>query len=630
MRHLIPFAVIVAGLHASPVTAFSSSSSQQSIVTRCSSRIAQGRQRSQVVNSHRGERFLSRIHPCSSSRHQQYHHHQQQQGLWEQPGGDNEKTEDLFSAENAASLSSSSSQAAATTTYTNNNEASLSALPSYKKLVMFTATTILIWISEPLLSLVDTTVVSLTQTNAVVQVAALGPATTLIDSLQYLTYFLAMATTSQLAKFLALKDYRQLQQTTSQILGVAAVLGVGITAIVFGFGLPILTSMIGSSSQSPELVGLAAQYCWIRASVAPLAVMGMVAESSCLANVDTMTPAIAVFTAAIVNVIGDLSLSFLGMQGAAIATAVATVTSTSIMLRKVKKRKDMWRQKELEQASTNNNNINGDGEYINGGTGFTSVVEGSPTISIHGDRSRRNREKDDNMAANDKRGVNGASKDIPFLSLPDKSSMIELVKLSGPMFFVMLGKIACYGAMSIRATDFGVVNLAAHSIMMRIFFFFTCFGDSLSQAAQSFLPTALYPKPITRNIRKMLKRFLIFSTCVGLFISVASNWILSDLVGYLTNDKAVIKTISKHSKFVSLSLLLHPFIMLTEGTMIATRDFRNIVTSYSVTIAMHFTLLLLACTSFQDIWRVLFLFQSIRLSLFSTRVIQKVVREKAA
>lgn len=537
---------------------------------------------------------------------------------------ENEKqSEEISSADNGSEGVSLSSAAAAAASASQlleaaDDESSVSALPSYKKLIMFTATTIMIWISEPLLSLVDTTVVSLTQKNAVVQVAALGPATTLIDSLQYLTYFLAMATTSQLAKFLALKDYRKLQETTSQILGVAAVLGVLISAIVFGLGLPLLTSMIGGSSQSRELIGLAARYCWIRASVAPLAVMGMVAESSCLANVDTMTPAIAVFSASMVNLVGDLSLSFWGIQGAAIATAVATTTSTCIMLRKVKKRKDTWRQRELDQINDIARGSSNSQSQRNGSSGVSSVIEGAPRLI-----------EDENILDKENDKEKSAIPKVPFLSLPDKSSTIDLVKLAGPMFFVMLGKIACYGAMSIRATDFGVVNLAAHSIMMRIFFFFTCFGDSLSQATQSFLPRVLYPKPIKKNIRKILKRFLVFSSCVGVLISFGSNWILSDMVGYLTNDKAVIKTISKHSKFVTLSLLLHPFIMLTEGTLIATRDFRNLVTSYSVTIAMHFVLLATACSSFQDIWRVLFLFQSIRLSLFGTRVIQNVIKKPA-
>ncbi|CAB9512314.1 Mate efflux family protein [Seminavis robusta] len=493
-------------------------------------------------------------------------------------------------------------------------------LPSYRELFVFTATTILIWISEPLLSLVDTTVVGLTQRNAVVQVAALGPATTLIDSLQYLTYFLAMATTTEVAKYLALKDYRKLQQVTSQILGVAGVLGLLITATIWGFGYPLLKTMIGTS-QSPELVGLAARYCWIRASVAPLAIMGFVAETNCLANVDTKTPALAVLSASIINIVGDVALSVWGMQGAAVATALATVASTTIMLRRVKKRKEMWRQMELGETT------NGDAaSMMNGNAGISAVVEGSPTlnVSVNGALEKEYAELEE-IVPKSKKTKDG--EEIPFLSLPDRASFIELLKLSGPMFFVMLGKIACYSAMSIRATDFGVVNLAAHSIMMRVFFFFTCFGDSLSQATQSFLPKALYPKPIAKDLRKMLKRFFVFSTCVGLFISQSSSWVLSNLGSYLTNDKLVVTTIAKHTKLLSLSLLLHPFIMLTEGTLTATRDFANMISSYTVTMIMHFTLLGFTCSSFQDIWKVLFLFQGTRLTLFGARVLSKVVRK---
>lgn len=476
-------------------------------------------------------------------------------------------------------------------------------VPTYKRLLLFTMTTVLIWISEPLLSLVDTTVVGLTQKDAVVQVAALGPSTTLIDSLQYLTYFLAMCTTSQVAKFLALKDYRNLQKSTSQILGVAALMGATISAIVFAFGMPLLKAMIGSS-QSPELVGLAARYCWIRATVAPLAVMGMVAESSCLANVDTTTPAVAVLSASIVNVVGDLGLSFLGIQGAAIATAIATTTSTFIMLRKVKQRKDIWREKELAAAST----------------GLTEMANGTPFI-----KQMRNITADVDINSTGTVSLaQVAAKEVPFLSLPSRSAFLDLLKLSGPLFFVMLGKIACYGAMSVRATHFGVVNLAAHSIMMRVFFFFTCWGDSLSQATQSFLPRSLYPTPVKKDIRKIMKRLVIFASCVAIFVSLASRFILTNCGGYLTNDGAVIGAVAEYGKLAAMSLLLHPFILLSEGSMISTRDFRYLISSYSVTMIMHFSLLVLTCASFQDIWRVFFTFQAVRLALFGTRAFRNV------
>jgi Na+-driven multidrug efflux pump len=375
--------------------------------------------------------------------------------------------------------------------------------------------------------------------------------------------------------------------------------------------------MIGTS-QSPELAGLAARYCWIRASVTPLALMGMVAETNCLANVDTKTPAIAVLSASIVNVIGDLALAFWGMQGAALATAVATVTSATIMLRKVKARKEEWRQKELLSGSNGNHD--------------TATDDTADISSMAQEVSSMNGEE---LAPNGVSSSSGLKKtkssdDIPFLSLPDRTSIISLLKLSFPMFYTMLGKIACYSAMSIRATDFGVVNLAAHSIMMRLFFFFACFGDSLSQSAQSFLPKALYPKPNDKDLRHMLKRLLIFATCVGLFISQTSGWVLSNLGGYLTNDKAVVATIAKHSKLLSLSLLLHPFIMLGEGTLTATRDFKKMISFYTITMVTHFSLLALAVTSFPHIWKALFLFQSLRLTLFGTRVIQRVTSKKTS
>jgi Na+-driven multidrug efflux pump len=69
-------------------------------------------------------------------------------------------------------------------------------------------------------------------TSALLQLAALGPATMLIDSLIYLTYFLSIATTSKMARALAQRDYKSLQTTSSHIMGVAGVLGLAVSIIV--------------------------------------------------------------------------------------------------------------------------------------------------------------------------------------------------------------------------------------------------------------------------------------------------------------------------------------------------------------------------------------------------------------
>lgn len=177
-------------------------------------------------------------------------------------------------------------------------------LPSYKQLIVFTATTILIWLSEPLLSLVDTTIVGLTAStkSAVVQIAALGPATTLFDSLIYTTYFLAISTTNQLAPRLAaanslsdknknksknnntINPWKELRQSTSHLLGLAVVFGSIVTAITFAFGRPIIGKMVGGATsmgaaEANAIVPMANNYARIRAAVAPFSILGFVAQS---------------------------------------------------------------------------------------------------------------------------------------------------------------------------------------------------------------------------------------------------------------------------------------------------------------------------------------------------------------
>jgi hypothetical protein len=222
-----------------------------------------------------------------------------------------------------ATTTTMTTTAADTTSISNNNKSDDSStttakddsdglLPSYKRLIVFTATTILIWLSEPLLSLVDTAIVSLTASakSGVVQIAALGPATTLFDSLIYTTYFLAMVTTNQLAPALAsaakkesknknssndmnnnnnnnisnniYNPWQDLRQSTSHLLGLALVFGCIVSAITFTAGKSIIGQMVGGSLGAVEanaIIPLATTYATIRAAVAPFSVVGFVAQS---------------------------------------------------------------------------------------------------------------------------------------------------------------------------------------------------------------------------------------------------------------------------------------------------------------------------------------------------------------
>lgn len=220
-------------------------------------------------------------------------------------------------------------------------------VPSYKSLLIFSLTTVIILLSEPLLSLVDTTMIGWTQSSsAVMQLASLGPATTLLDSLLYSTYGLSIATTNRIAAERAIpNNERQLQTTVSHVLGSSIVLGSLCTILCWGFAVPILTYMAGSSG-TPEVLYYASRYTYIRSAVSICAVSNVTLQSICLAQQDVKTPAMAVLVASVTNFIGDILLRQYGVIGAAVATACASTGSALLLFRSVRKQFSSWQSKD--------------------------------------------------------------------------------------------------------------------------------------------------------------------------------------------------------------------------------------------------------------------------------------------
>jgi Na+-driven multidrug efflux pump len=466
-------------------------------------------------------------------------------------------------------------------------------------MMIFISSTILIWLSEPLLSLVDTTIVGqYAKKNAVVQLAALGPATLLIDSAIYLTYFLAIATTNTIANALASKDYHELQRSSSQVLGLATILGGAITFSIFGFGEPLVQWAAGGSS-SPALTKMAMEYCKIRSAVAPMAILGMVAQSICLASLDTFTPALAVAVASLVNVVGDLALvPKWGIQGAGAATAAASVASTMVLLNQVYRKMRTWQELGYQTLT-------------NGNAQISTVINGAPVLGY----------------ADSTKVKKYVPSKIPFLSLPDPTALLQLMKMAGPIFFCIVGKIMCYSAMTLRVTDFGVTALAAHNIMMRVFFFFSTFGDAVSQASQTFLPSVL--KSGRKNALKLVQRLGVLATLIGVFNNCMFHINLTRLGHHFTREMPILELMANHADWAGWSLLMHPFIMLFEGSILATQDVLYLTGSYAVTMACHFSNLRFSAKTFGGVWHALFLFQVFRFSQFLWRVSKTLSTEQA-
>ncbi len=463
-------------------------------------------------------------------------------------------------------------------------------------------------------------------TLALTQLAALGPATMLIDSMVYLTYFLSIATTSKLATSLAQFDYRDLQVTCSHILGIAGILGGIITATVYTVGTPLLTWCAGDAGNA-ALIQAALSYTRIRCSVSILSIMGMVAQSICLAVQDTTTPVVAVVVASLVNIIGDGTLiPKFGIQGAAAATAAASVASTVVLLASIREKVKKWNRLANMTKTVNGNN--------NGATKQTIVVDGKPvlkqknatTVSIESIRNGTAVSLVSNTVpfSTD----NDDDKSIPFLSLPDQRSFGDLLSLVGPIFFVLLGKIVCYSSLTLKATSFGMLSVATHNIMMRIFFFHATFGDSLTQAAQTYLPSTLLERDNT-NMKRLLKKLVVLATGIGL-ATFASTKIVLKMGRLFTSNVEIVASMAKHTNFISLAVLLHSFIMVLEGAIIATGDLKYLVATYSCTMGVLFAQLKFASPHFAAVWFALLLFQTLRLLQFKSRVIYRVLFQPSA
>jgi Na+-driven multidrug efflux pump len=418
----------------------------------------------------------------------------------------------------------------------------------------------------------------------------------LMDSAIYLTYFLAIATTNSVANGLAKQDYRELQTATSQVLGLATLLGALLTSTIFFAGRPLLQWAAGGSS-SPDLIQLALHYCQIRSLVAPLSILGMVAQSVCLASLDTATPAIAVAVASLVNVLGDLALvPHFGMVGAAAATAAASSSAALLLLRQTRRTMRSWREDELRKGD-------GVAEVLKD---FPTLGQGEPTPAAPATR-----------------------RPVPLWSLPDPAAFLSLLWKTGPIFFTIVGKIICYSALSLRATDFGVTAVAAHNVMLRVFFLHATFGDSLSQASQTFMPRVMTRSNSRSALAKLLRRLAVIAAGIGISTKLLGQLVLTKFGSSFTQDASVLSLLmhKNTAQWIGWTLLLHPFAMMLEGCILASQDLVFLLGSYVVTMALHFASLQLSATSFSGVWRALFLFQTFRLTQFSFRTWHQLFRK---
>lgn len=323
-----------------------------------------------------------------------------------------------------------------------------SRIPSSRALYAFGLPTLGIWLLQPILSLIDTSVVGLSAAASdITSLAALGPGIAWIDSSSYLCQFIGMATTNLYAIALQEKDPKKSVACLSHAFILSIVLGIVLSLLQFGLAEPIIRMLAGHST---EVVPLAVKYAKIRSVGSLFAIPTIVGQAAFLTREDSLTPLRAVLVGAIVNFVGDVVLvSWLkyGVAGAATATMLSQIAGAIYLLYKVVKKVAVATAK---------------GKELHWWNALVKI---------------RNQ-----------------------IIVPSRQDVGQFMSFCGPLFFILLAKSFLWSFTTFACSTAGSVNLAAHQITINFFLFFSIFGDTTSQMSQTYLPAFLVRSATGNNV----------------------------------------------------------------------------------------------------------------------------------
>ncbi|KAL3826275.1 hypothetical protein ACHAXA_004593 [Cyclostephanos tholiformis] len=495
--------------------------------------------------------------------------------------------------------------------------------PTNYRIAKFYLPCLALWISGPLLSLVDTSFVGLSARAGAVgvgvgstmssasQLAALGPATTFIDGSLYLFAFLNVATTNLYASALASASVpsggggevvsmgggrRKNDMGNDELPGEGVVRTAARTSLYSGIGLmifllavarPLIALYIGpEAAASPGLLDAAHEYVKIRALSMPTSLLGGVLQAALLGAKDSVTPLVSILYSTIVNIIGDYLLVTryrMGLKGAAIATLLAQLAGTVAMI-------PAARKKLLSRGSS---------------LGLLPrwITRGKP----------------------------------------DEIGSRTFLKFAAPVLTLILGKISAFGFMTNAAAGLPgqPITLAAHQIALSLFFFASPFMEVISQTAQTFLP-AYGVLPVTTQSgrggtmgaadpiewraasNRLVLRLEKIGLLAGIVIATVVGSIVAFLPGIVTKDPAVQAAARPLASILASAILMTAPVAVSEGTLIARKELSYLAGVYLLSTALLPPILRRIRAgggAVSQVWICFALFQLFRSSCFAGRLL---------
>ncbi|CAL9147389.1 protein DETOXIFICATION 46, chloroplastic-like [Musa acuminata AAA Group] len=211
------------------------------------------------------------------------------------------------------------------------------------------------------------------------------------------------------------------------------------------------------------------------------------------------------------------------------------------------------------------------------------------------------------------------------VSIPSLRDFLQILGIAAPVFMTMTSKVAFYSLLTYSATSMGTITIAAHQVMINVFFMCTVFGEPLSQTAQSFMPELMHG--VNRSLEKarMLQKSLVVIGAIGGLTIGAVGTSIPWLFPYLfTTDNVVIGEMHKVLLPYFIALMVTPSTLSLEGTLLAGRDLRFFSLSMIACFCVAGLLLSLVCSKgfgLPGCWWALVGFQWARFSLALQRLL---------
>ncbi|KAJ8767128.1 hypothetical protein K2173_013525 [Erythroxylum novogranatense] len=211
------------------------------------------------------------------------------------------------------------------------------------------------------------------------------------------------------------------------------------------------------------------------------------------------------------------------------------------------------------------------------------------------------------------------------ISVPSFADLMTIFRIAAPVFIVMMSKVTFYALIVYFAASMGTLTLAAHQVMVQVFFMCTVWGEPLCQTAQSFMPELIDGK--NRSLVKaqmLMKSLTIIGAIFGLMLGIVGTAIPSLFPNIFTTDQNVIQEMRKVVIPYFCSLTITPCILSLEGTLLAGQDLKFISLSMSGCFALGALLLLLVSSrgyGLPGCWYTLVVFQWTRFFLSLQRIL---------